>query len=388
MANGHEVHAVSTRFVEWGTDADVALRGRLKFRWNTVDYSHASGNRLRITSGARFHLCRAIAKKVGPERVPQGLLARATTRVLTEIVRTATTQPADLVYGGGGALMAAALAAQRLRIPYAIDLEDFHQAEQDLSSAEGVFSNQLAQAAEGVVFRGASFLTAASEAIADRYATIYRRRPLVINNTFPLPTSEPEFHSIGTGGLRMYWFSQTVGPGRGLEDAIQAAGLAGIDCELHLLGKPSNGYLNRISSLANDIAPRLKLIHHPPQSPDRMVDLCRPYDVGLSLEQLEPLNRAICLTNKAFTYILAGLPVVFSDTPGQRALADDLGDGALLYTPGDIDTLARGLKRWVDEPALLLAARRAAWAAARRRWHWHHPQEEGTLLRAVDEALR
>jgi hypothetical protein len=36
----------------------------------------------------------------------------------------------------------------------------------------------------------------------------------------------------------------------------------------------------------------------------------------------------------------------------------------------------------------LLAARRAAWAAARRRWHWQHPEEEGALLRAVRQVLR
>jgi hypothetical protein len=119
-----------------------------------------------------------------------------------------------------------------------------------------------------------------------------------------------------------------------------------------------------------------------------MVDLCRDYHVGLALEMAEPPNRAICLTNKAFTYILAGLAVIFTDTPGQRGLAMDLGAGAFLYSPGDIGKLAQGLRRWAEDPAQLLAARRAAWAAACRRWHWQHPDEEGTLLRAVREVLR
>ena len=81
--------------------------------------------------------------------------------------------------------------------------------------------------------------------------------------------------------------------------------------------------------MAKECAPKLKLVHHAPQPPDRMVDLCRDYHVGLALEMPEPPNRAICLTNKAFTYILAGLAVVFTDTPGQRNLAMDLGLGAL-----------------------------------------------------------
>jgi hypothetical protein len=140
--------------------------------------------------------------------------------------------------------------------------------------------------------------------------------------------------------------------------------------------------------MAKERAPKLRVVHHAPQPPDRMVDLCRDYHVGLALEVAEPPNRAICLTNKAFTYILAGLAVVFTDTPGQHDLAMDLGPGAFLYSPGDIGKLAQGLRLWAEDPAQLLAARRAAWAAACRRWHWQHPDEEGTLLRAVREVLR
>ena len=210
----------------------------------------------------------------------------------------------------------------------------------------------------------------------------------MINNTFPLPAREPEFAPVDGTGLRMYWFSQTIGPGRGLEDAIEAAGLAEIRCELHLLGSPSGGYLNRLLSMANERAPRLKLVHHGPQPPDRMVDLCRDYHVGLALEMTEPLTVHFALTNKAFTYILAGLAVVFTDTPGQRGLATDLGRGAFLYPAGDIAKLAQGLKLWAEHPEQLLAARRAAWAGAGRRWHWQHSEEEGKLLQAVRGVLQ
>jgi len=386
-AAGHEVRVVSTNFVDWGSSADVVLRARLNMPWRVVDYSRFTGNWLRIRAGVRYLACRNLCKAFGPERQPASLLGRATTRVLSELVDAATETPADLVYGGGGALIATALAAKRLKVPYAVDLEDFHGAEHSSDNAEGAFCNRLAQAAEKIVFRGAAFLTTASDAIADSYARDYGKRPLVINNTFPLPAHEPEFTPVDGAGLRLYWFSQTIGAGRGLEDAILAAGIADIDCELHLRGKPSGDYLDRLSSMAKERAPRLKLVHHAPQPPDRMVDLCRDYHVGLALEILDPPNRAICLTNKAFTYILAGLAVVFTDTPGQRGLAGDLGPGAFLYSPGDIEALAQALRLWATSPTKLLAARRAAWAAARRRWHWHHPDEEGTLLRAVREVL-
>jgi glycosyltransferase involved in cell wall biosynthesis len=387
-ADGHEVHVVSANFVEWGSVGDAALRTRLRIPYKVVDYSRATGNWLRIRAGVRHRVCRTLGKIFGPQRLPAVLLGCATTRVLPELVQWAAEIPTDLLYGGGSALIATALAARRLHVPYAIDLEDFHGAERAATVPEGAFSNQLAQAAEKIVFRDAAFLTTASDAIADRYADTLGKRPLVINNTFPLPAREPEFTPMDGAGLRLYWFSQTIGPDRGLQDAVQAAGLADITCELHLRGTPIAGYLERLSLMAKECAPRLKLVHHAPQSPDRMVDLCRDYHVGLALELSEPLNRALCLTNKAFTYILAGLAVVFTDTPGQRGLATDLGQGAFLYSEGDVGKLAQGLRLWAENPAQLLTARQAAWAAACRRWHWQHPEEEGTLLRAVRNVLR
>ena len=120
--------------------------------------------------------------------------------------------------------------------------------------------------------------------------------------------------------------------------------------------------------------------------PERMVELCQGHDVGLAVEQGKELNRELCLTNKAFTYMLAGLAVVVTDTLGQRPIAEDLQDAAILYQPGDVEALARGLHRWVDNRDLLHRAKCAAWFAARRRWHWEHPLERGRLLQLLNES--
>ena len=117
-----------------------------------------------------------------------------------------------------------------------------------------------------------------------------------------------------------------------------------------------------------------------------MVALAAPYDAGLSLEQPAVLNHDLCLGNKLFTYMLARLPVVLTATTAQQTIAPDLDEGALVYAPGDVATLAKGLKRWADDRALLARAGRASWEAARRRWHWEHPEERGALLAAVARA--
>ncbi|HET7875191.1 MAG TPA: glycosyltransferase [Methylomirabilota bacterium] len=387
---GYRVRLISTRHVAWAfeADRDVCRRRAGLWEWTEVDYSRRTGSSLRRWSGMRFRAAQAIARAAGPERVPRAVALRGYARVHPELVAAITAEPADLVYGGTtGALAAVAEGARRIGAPYALDLEDLHSAEQD-DSPEARLAHALAARIERTVLHGAAFLTTSSPAIAAAYAEHYGVYPRPIHNTFPLPARAPEaMPSLGEG-LSLYWFSQTIGPHRGLEDVVRAMGTAEIPGELHLRGRPIPDYLEALQRRCDETAPRLKLVLHPPLPPDDMVESCAGYDAGLSLEQGHVLSRALCLTNKAFTYILAGLPVVFTDTPGQRPLAEDLGAAAWRYPLGDVDGLAAGLRRWSEDKPLLARAKAAAWEAARRRWHWEHPDDRGALLEAVAGALR
>jgi hypothetical protein len=164
-------------------------------------------------------------------------------------------------------------------------------------------------------------------------------------------------------------------------------GLAGTPGELTLRGRPVPGYLDSLRALARARAPRLRVIHEPPAPPDAMVDLSRGYDVGLALEQPVVRNRQIAQSNKLFTYLLAGNAIAMTDMPGQHALGVDLGDGAALVPAGDVEALAAVFARWAADPAALDRAKRAAWQAATRRWHWEHEAERGVLYRLVEKAL-
>lgn len=383
----YDVRVVSTNFEAWATAADDVLRAKRQLKWTIIDYSRSTANTTRVRAGLRCRLCRQLVNVVGADKLPVKAVGCAMNRACSELVSATSAESSDLIYGGGGALVPTRLAARRLGVPYGVDLEDFHSGEQASTTTEGRLSNAIAEAAERVVFREAAFLTTASEAMADEYASKYGRRPLVINNTFPLPASPPDLASRNGLALRLYWFSQTIGYGRGLEDCVKAAGLAGIACELHLRGKPLPEYISSLRKLAALHAPKLSILEHEPVTTEQVIDTCRGMDVGLALEQMEPRGRAVCLTNKALTYILGGLAVVFTDTPGQRELARDLGTGAWLYPPGDVARFAAGLKVWAEDREKLISGRKAAWHAAQRRWHWEHPEEQGTLLRAVESVL-
>jgi glycosyltransferase involved in cell wall biosynthesis len=382
VAAGHDVRVVATRHEPWAVGADADVRSRRSWPLTVVDYRRGAGATY-WRSGARYRAARALSAAIGPERVPFGLAARAFGRVHPELVQAASAAPADVIYGGTtGALAAVAAAARRCGARYALDLEDFHSDESE--APDRALSHALARRIEGCILGKAAFLTASSDGIAQAYSESYGVAPHVIHNTFELPRRTPDFSRPSPDVLRLYWFSQTIGAGRGLEDAILAMGLAGTPGELTLRGRPVPGYLDSLRALARARAPSLRVIHEPPAPPDAMVDLSRGYDVGLALEQPVVRNRQIAQSNKLFTYLLAGNAIAMTDMPGQHALGVDLGDGAALVPPGDVEALAAVFARWAADPEALDRAKRAAWQAATRRWHWEHEAERGALCRLVE----
>jgi glycosyltransferase involved in cell wall biosynthesis len=150
---------------------------------------------------------------------------------------------------------------------------------------------------------------------------------------------------------------------------------------LHLRARIVPEYFDRLQRLQRDVAPALTLVRLQPAPPDEMVKLARGFDAGWSGEELSFPNRAWCLGNKIFTYLAAGVPVILSRTPAQAALARDLGEAAFVFD--DADDLARVLRELAADPARRCRTRRAARAAAERRWHWEHPADRGALIAAV-----
>lgn len=382
---GHAVRLVSAQFLDWAAEADQAIGERRS--WGVVDYRRSAAPAKYWSTGLRFHAARKWVRLAGANRVSLGALAEANGRAAHDLLNLALAEPADLFYGGTcGGLAVAALAARRAGVPYGLDLEDFHEGEFENGPA-GDRSRDLLRRLQREVLREAAFLTAGSSAIAARYEQAYKFPVLPIHNTFPLPAQAPDPEPKGAGALRLYWFSQTIGAGRGIEDVVRAIGLAGIRAELHLRGSAQPEYAAGLKRLAAESSAHLAVHFHQPAPPHKMVELSIPYDAGLSPEEGRNINRELCLGNKALTYVLAGLAVVLTDTAGQRSFAKDLGEGALRYKPGDVASLAAGLRRWAEDRGQLRRARQAAWQAAARRWHWEHAQERGSLIEAVEGAL-
>jgi glycosyltransferase involved in cell wall biosynthesis len=382
---GYDVRVVSTNHTPWAAATDRKVLATRAWASTVVDYDRDTARVVQITTGLRLRTARTLSNAFGSARVPMPVAIRAYSRIHDELVRAVAAEPADFVYGGTtGALAAVAESAAQLRVPYGVDFEDLYSAEH---APDSEMTNVLAARIEQQVIAGAAFSTAGSPMIADAYERAYSVRPIPVHNTFSI-TAPPDADERRDRALRLYWFSQTLGAGRGLEDIVRGIGRMRGAVELHLRARAIPSYVDTLTSLQHEVAPNLHLVRHDPAAPDDMVRLAQTYDLGLACDEPLGLSRQFCLANKIFTYLAAGVPVVMSRTPAQARLEADLEGSAFGYDCGDVDGIARILARFASDPVLLKQARCAAHAAAERRWHWEHPEDRGALLAAVAGAIR
>ncbi len=306
-------------------------------------------------------------------------------RLYPEGVRSAVDQAADLYIGHYPAgLATAAYAAQKWGAHLAYDAEDFHvgEAPDDQNRVDRI------DFIEGRYLPGCSYVTAASEGIARALAERYGiESPIVINNVFPWSerASIDETTKDRCGDeLSLYWFSQTIGMSRGIQDAIRGAGLLESPVQLHFRGALPDRVRTRLMSVAKCSGVADCVYFHPKVPPGELLSRAAEHDVGLALEQGHTPNRRICTTNKLFRYMLAGLAIAATDVPGQRAVLDDELAFSGLYEPGDPQGLASVLRRWTNSEHLS-EAQTAALQAARSRWNWE--RESQKLVHAVEKVL-
>ena len=245
-------------------------------------------------------------------------------------------------------------------------------------------------AIEGRYLPGCAYVTAASPGIAEAYVDAYGiARPTVVLNVFPGDQAPcfPTPSGTAAPGPSVYWFSQTIGPDRGLECAVRAIGQAQSRPHLHLRGMPAAGFLDHLRTIAADACAADRLHILPPAAPSEMVRLAAVYDLGLVGETGHTQNRRLALTNKQFTYFLAGIPAVMTDIPAHRAfIADGEARGAArLYPLDSPPALADALDMLLDDPGSLASARTAAWQLGQERFNWD--VEQAKLLSCVAEAL-
>jgi hypothetical protein len=380
---GYQVHVVSARTFPGADALDADLLRSCGWSHTTVDLLQSG----RIRGGLRRAWAR---RKVGRATIPSVTdAARAHHAGFDRLRRAVGRIDADLYLGHclAGLPVAAAVAGER-GAAYGFDAEDFHDAETTEAMADPI-EVKARRRLQSEFLPGCRVLTAASPLIARQYLRDYGVTATTVLNVFPraaAPASPVDPGPMGTRRrAQLYWFSQTIGPGRGLEKIVAAAARMTTPVEIVLRGFPAPGFSDRLHALAAKAGPPPVIRFVAPGAPSEMSRLAAGADLGLSIEDRHPLNRDICLTNKIFAYLLAGIPQLLSATTAQCALAADLGPAALVSDLDDGEATAKLLDEFLAAPDRREAARTTAWRLAQERYCWD--REKAVLLRSVAEAF-
>jgi glycosyltransferase involved in cell wall biosynthesis len=381
---GCGVHVVAAHWASWAKSTDRALMASRSWRLTFIDWSREAAPLTHAFSRIRHWAARQSIHFAQTD----ALALAAFSRVGPELSRAAAREPADLYIAHNlGALPAALAAGDAHNAPVGFDAEDFHSGQ--LANDADANWRTFVETTERRLLTRCAYVTAAAPGIAEAYQTLCGIRvPVTVLNVFPRRERPVSLRpTASTDPLRLYWFSQTIGPDRGLEDVVRAIGLLrDATIRLHLRGVWQSGYEARLRGLAADCGVSNDVIvAEPPAPPDQMIRLAAQADVGLALEPGSTRNNDIAISNKLYTYILAGNAVVASNTSGQSRAAAELKGAVVTYAAGSPESLAAALNSWNGDRRALQQARAEAWRLGERRFNWDIEKQE--FLRVAEGAL-
>lgn len=373
---GHEVTVLTLRNHAAAEAFDREIMATARFKRLVVDVAAAPGasrwgvflRRLKASTARRAarHLGWESIEAIGPAG---------------ELLAIARRQRADLVIGHTevGLWVAAQLLADGRKV--GADFEDWHS--EDLPPHDRAGRPvRILQETERALLNGATFVSATSSAMARALQQATGGQlPSVVHNVFPLqadphrgPPGEPP---------RYFWFSQTLGPARGLEDFLHAWSRTSQPSEVTLLGEDRHSYRDVLRACVPQTH-QARLSFHEVVAPELLPGLIARHDIGLALEAPLSRNRDLTITNKILQYLNAGLAVVATPTSGQRevlARAPEAG----IFLGSDPTANAAMLDELIRDRAGLQARQQAARGLAETHYSWEHDRK--VLLDLVNRSL-
>ena len=312
-----------------------------------------------------------------------GIAERAAEKAFDALTALATDEKAEMyIAHHAEALGAAWRAARRNGARFGFDAEDFHTGMSETGTVSA--RDKLVEFLETNYLPRLSYMTAASRGIGQAYRDKYGvRPPVTILNVFPyeeLPVGEVR------DAVKFYWYSQVIGPNRGIELLLAAAAMVRLPFEIHLRGSmQSEAYRDKLKELCGASGLWERLTLHEPILAERLIGEANRYDVGLALESDISFNRNICVTNKTFAYLMSRLVLLGTDTEGQKDIFSHFPDATRICRMNDAADLAAGMEFFIRHRDLLMAGKKAAEKTVRGSFNWE--VETQKLLGSVKEAL-
>jgi len=393
---GYDVHVIAGDYHPWGHEADLEYRER-NWTIDRVAYGAMAAPVRRAWLGGRKRIAETLVDVLPVEMT--GLNVRAHHWAIPELIARARSVPADLFVAHYlPALPAALRAAKEQDAVVGFDAEDFHRGQYTASEAD-TLDARLTRWFEETYLPQCDYFTAASPGIGAAYAEVVGiDEPTTLLNVFPRSeksghTPPDELQNEHPGNcVSLYWYSQTIGPDRGLEAVVRAMGaIRESDSDappltLSVRGEWASGYERTLRHLARSVGLEESSIRHLRRAPpNQLIERAAHHDIGLALEQGHSPNHDLCISNKIFAYLQAGLPVLATDTNGQRFVHQHASDAVRLCPINDPGAMAEHLMGWANSQKERAAAAEAARRVADERFNWD--VEKHTLLETVRSVL-
>ena len=346
---GYDVTVLYCYFIAWALQTDKELLKQVKWQYQIVGGSPKVNIIMYFFTRVKFKIATILNKYIGNKFL---LAEHAQCRAYDELLSKAKKIKADWYIGHNlGALSIAVKAAIFNEAKAGFDFEDFHQGEY---FPDQVSSISRIKFLENKYLHFLNYISAASDLISKfviQQHPYFTGKVIALLNCFP-KSQQPVFIEKHTETqLQLCWFSQTIGPNRGLELVIEALNLL-CDNSIHLtlVGRLDSVFKNYIHLNAPKLLPNIHFAGI--IQPERLPIFLAGFDVGLATELNTPSNRDYCLTNKIFTYLLAGNAIIMSDTSMQQIFNNQYNIG-WVYSHNEVTELAKTILRCNDRYELM-----------------------------------
>jgi hypothetical protein len=190
----------------------------------------------------------------------------------------------------------------------------------------------LLKAFETIALNRAAYVSCPSQSMAKAIQSHYsaEKSLSVIYNSFPININTSK--SAGKIPNSMVWFSQTIGPGRGIEAFMALLKKVQIPVEIHFIGHSSESFSGYMHDVLKESPHRLQI--HAPMRHHEMIEFVEKFEFGLALENTDPPNKNLTISNKILVYLQLGLRVIATPTMGHLELQHQF-QGSITYIKQD-----------------------------------------------------
>jgi glycosyltransferase involved in cell wall biosynthesis len=247
---------------------------------------------------------------------------------------------------------------------------------------------------ERVLARRADAVLTVSDGIAQEMARAMKIPPPVVVRNMPnAPCSEPTEvrqrvlrEALGIdANTPIVLHVGGIGPGRGLETLVLAMQRIDPPAVALLLGDGAPAsYCDDLKARVITLGLTNRIYFHPAVPPDEVCIFSAGATIGVATIESVCLSYQLCLPNKLFEYIQAGLPVIVSNLPEMKSVIEKYGVGETV-PERDAMALATALNSLLSSPAKLQRYHRMAKVAAGE-LHWG--QERLKLLGVYRQLLQ